>query len=111
MGLIASAAPKLLTDVAAIVGALTVIAGGTATLAHLPPWRWLIDRLIIDPFSKWFRSEVADAVEDISQSTKDTAHLVQYHLGSNDTTMPWHERLSRLELKHGLEPVQQQEGH
>lgn len=106
-----AAIPPLLTDVAAIVGALTVIAGGTAALAKFPPCRWLLRRLVVEPFGDWFRGEVAEATADISRSATATAHLVQYHLGSNDTTMPWHERLARLEIKHGLEPVQQQEEH
>ena len=103
--------PTPLTDVAAIVGALTVIAGGAAALSKLPPCRWLLRRLVVEPFGDWFRGEVAEATSDIRWVATDTAYLVQYHLGSNDTTMPWHERLSRLELKHGLEPVQQQEEH
>lgn len=100
--------PTLLTDVAAIVGALTVIAGGTAALAKFPPCRWLLRRLVVEPFGDWFRSEVAEAVADIRESADATSHLVRYHLGSNDSTMPWHERLSRLEVKHGLEPVEQE---
>lgn len=101
--------PTLLTDVAAIVGALTVIAGGAAALSRFPPFRWLLRTLIVEPFGRWFRSEVAEAVADIRESADATSHLVRYHLGSNDSTMPWHERLSRLEVKHGLEPVEQEQ--
>lgn len=103
-----AAVPPLITDIAAIVGALTVIAGGTAALAKFPPCRWLLRTLVMEPFGKWFRSEVAEAVADIRESADATSHLVRYHLGSNDSTMPWHERLSRLEVKHGLKPVEQE---
>lgn len=103
-----AAVPGLLTDAAAIVGAFTVIVGGLAAMWKVPPVRWVIRTLIVVPLGSWFRGEVSEATEDIRASADETAHLVTYHLGTNDTTMPWHERLSRLEAKHGLEPVQQQ---
>lgn len=98
-GVIASV-PPLLTDVAAIVGAFTVIIGGAVASLKFPPVKWLIKTLIVKPFGEWFRGEVSEATAPIE-------HIVKYHLGTNDTTMPWHERLSRLEVKVGLAPVPQ----
>lgn len=104
--------PPILADAAAIVGALTVIFGGLAAMWKVPPIRWVIQTLIVNPLDRWFRGGVSEATQDIRETSEATAHLVAYHLGSNDTTMPWHERLSRLEATQGLEPVpQQQEEH
>jgi acyl-[acyl carrier protein]--UDP-N-acetylglucosamine O-acyltransferase len=43
MGLIASAAPKLLTDVAAIIGAVSAIALGSAVIVTHPPFGVQVD--------------------------------------------------------------------
>ena len=56
-------------------------------------------------FFGWVRRGISAAV-DLS----DTAHLVSYHLGSNGTTTPIHERIRQLEIAHNIE-VTEQETH
>jgi len=73
MGLIASAAPKLLTDVAAIIGAVSAIALGSAVIVRFPPVRWVIARLVVEPFGEWFRSEVVTATDDLREALSNRA--------------------------------------
>lgn len=51
----------------------------------------------------WARRGISAAV-DLS----DTAHLVSYHLGSNGTTTPIHERIRQLEIAHNIEVTEQE---
>lgn len=106
-----AAVPAFLIDVATILGALAAAVTGAGVLARLPLVRFVWQRLVTRPLGEWFSLQVAEATEDIREAAKVTAHHVRYHLGTNDTTMPWHERLSRLEEVAGLEPVPQQEEH
>lgn len=108
MVVIIAAVPTILTDMAAIVGALAAICISVGVLVKLRPVRWLVEKAIVEPVGEWVIKKSTAANAPLMDKTETTAHLVQYHLGSNDTTMPWHERLSRLEVRVGLEPVAQQ---
>ena len=77
MGLIASAAPKLLTDVAAIIGAVSAIALGSAVIVRFPPVRWFVARLVVEPFGEWFRSHVVTATDDLREALSNRAASVE----------------------------------
>ena len=82
--------------------ALTALLMLAALLSKLSVIRWLFRQLVSEPLGRWFREQVDEAIKKVW-------HLIHYHLGSNDTTTPFHERLSRLEVANGLEPVEQQD--
>ena len=84
-----AAIPQTVTDAAAWIGAVTVIAGGCTAIVTRRPFRWLWRTLVSDPLSRWFRHQVAES---------ETGKLVKYHLGPNGTTPAVHLRLSRLEI-------------
>lgn len=56
---------QALLDVAAFLGAVTVILGVAAGLAKTSPVKWLGRTLIGVPVAAWFRRELADEVRPI----------------------------------------------
>lgn len=97
-----AATPSILTDMASIIGALAVICGGLTVLVKFPPFRLLFRKAVADPLSGWV-SVVVEA------ATAQMWHLIHYHLGSNGTTRPIHERISIIEARLGLEVTEQQD--
>jgi len=95
---------KTLADLGVAAGAITAIGVLLVALSRLPPIRWINRRMIVDPisnaFGAWVQRQVLDA-------TAEHWHLTRYHLGSNDTTMPFYRRLERLEVAANIEPAEQ----
>ena len=99
MGLIASAAPKLLTDVAAIIGAVSAIALGAAVIVRFPPVRWVVARLIVEPFGQWFRSHVVTATDDLREALSSRAATVEERVETvHELALSNEARIGALEL-------------
>lgn len=84
-----AAVPAWLTELAAWVGAITIIGTGTMAIISRKPFRWLGRTLIGDPLSRWFRHQVSES---------ETGKIVKHHLGNNGTTPSISSRLSRVEV-------------
>lgn len=103
-----AALPQLVVDAGAAAGVVLAIAGVLAVLWRTSPVQWLLRQIREDREERMLAAVLA-GTEDIRKQTAAIEHLVAYHLGTNDTTMPWHQRLSRLEVEHGLEPARQED--
>lgn len=99
--------PQVVIDLTAIFGFLVALSAVCAIFWRTPPLRWLRSALNRS-FGEWVKQQVAEGAKGIEHLAADTRHRVVYHLGSNDTTTPIHQRISRLEECLGLEPVEQQ---
>lgn len=106
---LASQLPSAVERLGLWLGLIATAIVSLGVIARFPPLRWLLRTVFGDPLGRFFRAEVREATEDIRVMASDTHHRVKYHLGSNDTTTPTHERISRLEVAHGLEPIAQQD--
>ena len=84
-----AAVPGPVTEVAAWIGAITVIVGGTTAIFTRKPFRWIGRKLVSEPFGGWVRSQI---------ETSATGKSVAHHLGPNGDTVPMHSRVARLEV-------------
>lgn len=84
-----AAVPSWLTEIAAWVGAVTIISAGTTAIITRKPFKWLARTLVGDPLSRWFRHQVAES---------ETGKIVKHHLGKNGSTPSISSRLSRVEV-------------
>jgi len=82
--------PAFVREVAAWVGALVVIVSGLTLIFTRKPFRWVVRKLVSDPFGGWVRSQIEN-----SKTGKSVAH----HLGPNGDTVPMHKRVAVLEVR------------
>jgi len=84
-----AAVPAPVTEVAAWIGAITVIVGGCTAIFTRKPFRWFGRKLVSEPFGGWVRRQI---------ETSATGKSVAHHLGPNGDTVPMHSRVARLEV-------------
>jgi hypothetical protein len=84
-----AAVPVWLTEIAAWVGAITIISAGGTAIVTRKPFRWLGRTLVGDPLSRWFRHQISES---------ETGKIVRHHLGKNGSTPSISSRLSRVEV-------------
>lgn len=100
--------PDALERLGVWLGLIATVIVSLGVIVRFGPLRWVVHTMFGEPVGRWFRSEVTQATEDIRTLAADTHHRVRHHLGSNGSTTPTHERLSRLELAVGLSPIAQE---
>ena len=84
-----AAVPAWLTEIAAWIGAVTIILGGTTAIVSRKPFKWVGRKLVSEPFGGWVRRQI---------ETSATGKSVAHHLGPNGDTVPMHSRVARLEV-------------
>lgn len=103
-----AAIPQVLVDLGALAGVIIALLTLAALVWKTPPVRWLRQQ-IARSIADWLVAVIERATDSIRLMAEDSRHRITYHLGSNDMTPPFHERLSQLEEALGLDPVRQQE--
>lgn len=89
--------PQWLSDAAAFIGAVTVIAGGITAIITRKPFRWVWRTMVAEPFAHWFRARSVEANEQLASALEEHRKYVRYHLGPNGDVKPVHVRLRNLE--------------
>lgn len=97
-----AAVPQIILDLTTLIAFLLALIALAVAVAKVNWLRTLYSYLIVAPFSRWFRNEVAQAAVPLQEQIDNHFGYVQYHLGPNGDTTPIHQRLVELEAAAGI---------